>query len=183
MSEQESQATGVNEQAQNQTAAKVYEESEVNSRVAAARRDAEAKLKETLKRLEALEAEKQEREEAELSELDKLKKQLSEKDNAINELTGFKDKWNTYELELADKVDKELSGLTDEQKELVEAVPLSKRLNLISQFKASTKQQPPQGYSPGTINGYTVESLMELQKKDPKKFAEVYPQWKAAKGN
>lgn len=182
MSEQDSQATGVNEQAQSQTAAKVYEESEVNSRVAAARREAEAKLKEATERLNALEAKEKEREEKELSEMQKLQKQIEDRDKQLQEMAGFKDKWTQHEQTLVDKIEKEKEGLTDAQRELVDALPLTKRMDLINQYKeVSQKTSPPKGFIPGGGHIMTIEDLQKLALINPEKFKVEYEKYKQAK--
>ena len=119
-----------------------FTKADVDSAAAAARREATAKLQEAQERLTALEAEKKEREEAELTELEKLKKQIGEYDEKFkavaNERDTFKTKIEAINEQTATKAEKESEGLTDEQKAIIEALPLEKKLDAITQFKKVT---------------------------------------------
>lgn len=114
-------------------------QAELDKVAAAARREAEAKLKETQERLAALEAEKKKREEAEMTELEKLKKEREELAQTLEEreskLKSYEEKLTAHEQAIQDRVEKQLEGLTDAQKSLIELLPLEKRLDAIAEFK------------------------------------------------
>jgi len=135
---------------------------DVDKIAAAARREAEGKLKEVTDRLAAFEAKEKERADAELTETERLKKELAEKDTKLGD---YESKVKTYEeqeearkQELLAKVDKELEGLSEEQKALVEKMPLDGKLILIAQLKTVTPA-PVGGVHSGALppSGYAAE--------------------------
>lgn len=130
-----------------------YTEEERNAAAAAARREAEAKLAETNKRLAELEAEKKEREEAELTELELTKKTIEELNAQVEQLTPFKE---TVEKQVADtkeRVEKKLleSDLDDDEKQLVLDSPVQNQLALIDKLVTAKTVTPPA--TPGKIIG------------------------------
>ena len=111
-----------------------------NSLAAARRREGEATkaLEETNKRLAALEAEKVEREQAEMSELDKAKADLEAKNAEIEQLGGYKTKYEEYEASLKEQVLKDIEGYSEEDQALVLALPLSKQPAMIKRLNSES---------------------------------------------
>ena len=141
--------------------AKTYTEEEKNSAAAAARKDAEAKSKDLQSRLDALEAEKKEREEAELTELDKIKKQyeevVTERDTHKVD-TEWRKEWETKE---AMAIEESMEGLTDNQKSIVNGLPLVQRRSAITEFKGLVQTGNPDS-SKGIISVPGVPTLAEV---------------------
>lgn len=116
--------------------------------------------------LEKLRQTQKEREEAEMSELQKAQKALEDTQNQVLELEQFRTKWAAHEEELGNQVEKASADLSEEQKELVSAVPLDKRMALINQLKASAKQAPDGAYNGGSIpRSQNANELFEVRRK------------------
>ena len=133
------------------------------------------------KKADTLEAEKKKREEEELTENERLKKQLEEKDGIITELNSHKEWRANWETKEAESIEKEMDGLTDEQKELVNSLPLEKRRIAVLQFKSSLGKKAPgdmKGDGKRKIDGVpTLEELDELKRTygaNSVKFREAY---------
>ena len=92
--------------------------------------------------LETLLQEKKEREEAELTEAEKLKKQLEAKDGEIANLIIFKDKHEEWELREKEKIEQAMTDLQDDDKDLINALPLDKRIAMINKLKPSDEHKP-----------------------------------------
>jgi catalase len=157
-----------------------------NSAAAAARRDAEAKLKETNERLAALEAEKKEREEAELSEVEKLKKLNEESTGKLSEyetkLKAYEEAEEKRKAELLEKVEKEMEGLTDEQKATVNKMPLDGKLDLIDQLKnikAGPGNWAKAAHGPGAITAEDVNEIRLKYGANSNEFREAYKKYKS----
>jgi hypothetical protein len=116
-----------------------------NSAAAAARREAEAKLAEQTTRLNELEAKIKESEDAKLTELERIKKEADETKGKLTEyetqLKSYKEAEEKRKAALYDKVEKEMEGLDDAAKALVDQMPLDGKLDLINQLK-NTKAGP-----------------------------------------
>jgi len=95
--------------------------------------------------LDKLIQEKKERENEELSEVEKLKKQLEEKDNQIADLKIHKDWRDGWERREAEKIDKAMADLSDEDKELVNDLPLEKRMIMVNKLKSEDVKHPQTG--------------------------------------
>lgn len=142
--------------------AKTFTEDEKNSAAAAARKDAEAKLKVSEDRLVVLETEKKEREEAELSENEKLNKELGEvKDDRdfhkIN--TAWREEWEKGE---ATAIEIEMKDLTENQKAVINNTPLAQKRLAIQEFKVSISTGNPDG-SKGITSVEGVPTLAEVE--------------------
>ncbi len=135
------------------TAPVTYSKADVDSAAASARRDADAKFKEVNERLIAFEAKEKERLDAELTEVELLKKQIGEHGENLKAISterdGYKTQIEEAEKQMAEKVEKEKEGLTDKQKTLIDDLPLSKRLDGITQFKQSTPLPKPGDWGKG----------------------------------
>lgn len=137
---------------------------------------------ETKAQLEKLANEKKEREEMELSELEKANKTIEELNNAISELSPYKEKEILRIKSVEEKVAKIVSesDLTDSDKELVNNISdPDGKLALINRL-TENKQQPPSGGYNGGASGQkrTTQEMNELRVKDPVKFKEEYPKWR-----
>ena len=155
--------------------AKTYSVEDVNRAAANARKEAEAKLKDSTDRLTILEAEQTKRDELELSEIDKLKKVNDEQTLEVDRLKAFETKDTERTAKLTESFDKKLeeSELTDEDKELFDGLPIDKKLSLLAKLTA-TPTTPiipgSTGSYPGTTNP-TKEKILAM-KSGPEKSAE-----------
>ena len=113
-------------------------------------------------KVETLTTEKKEREEAELTELDKIKKQYEE---AVAERdthkanTEWREDWETKE---AIAIEKSMEGLTDNQKAIVNGLPLEQRRSAVTEFKSSVQTGNPDS-SKGITSVPGVPTLTEVQ--------------------
>lgn len=165
-----------------------YSKADLDSAAASARRDADAKYKEANDRLVAFEAKEKERLDAELTEVELLKKQIGEYDENLKAIStekdGYKAKIEEAEKQMAEKVEKEKEGLTDKQKTLVDDLPLSKRLDGITQFKQSTPKPGDWGKGGPTTTG-SLEAVQEASQKfgnNSIQFREAYEEYMKTKG-
>ena len=94
--------------------------------------------------LDKVRQEKKEREEKELTESEKLKQQLEEKESKIAELTLHKDWHDNWERQETEKIEKAMEGLAEEDIELVNSVPLEKRMKMIEKLKVPDSRPGPQ---------------------------------------
>jgi len=163
-----------------------YSKADIDAAAAAARRESEAKLAENQKRLDALEAKEKERVEAEMSEIEKLQAKIGEYEtqfkSAVEERDDYKSKIDAINDRLKEKVEKEVEGLTDDQKSIIDALPLERRLDAISQFKAV---DPKSGnWGKGNITGaMSYEKVEEIKAKfgpASAEFRQAYEAYKKA---
>lgn len=157
----------------------VLTQADVDRAAAGARKEAEAKLKESNERLIALEAKEKERADAELTEVERLKNSLTEKEEQItgltSENTGYKEAEEKRKTALAEKVEEEMKDLTDEQKASVELMPLDGQLGLIAQFKKEKPQSGEWGKGTSGVNG-----SLEAVKLADEQFGKNSPQFRKA---
>lgn len=122
---------------------------------------------------EKLQAADKERQEAEMDEVEKLKAQSAEKDALIKDLQAHKEWRENWTKSETEAIEKEMEGLSDEQKTLVRDLTLDKRRALIGQFKASAAQ--PKGASFGKNGGgIDFDKPASSRKELDEKFAEFY---------
>jgi hypothetical protein len=91
--------------------------------------------------LETLRQKEKEREEQELTEQEKLKNQIVEKENEIKKLQEHKLWRDEYEKNEKAKVDSAIEGFSDEDKELVQALPLDKQMTMVNKLNAKTESK------------------------------------------
>ena len=111
-----------------------------------------------------LREEERKRKEAELGEIDKLKAQIKEKEEAITELNPFKEKWTAHEDELTLKVDKAIESFSDEDKELILALPLDKRMAMVEKLRPQDKGNVNINKGLKIPGIMTTQDLMNLRK-------------------
>lgn len=151
-----------------------------NSLNAARRREQEAtdKLKEATERLNALEAKQKEREETELKEKEEWQKLAEKHEARVKELEPFKEKFEAWELAEAAEIEKQLEGLSDNQKTLVNALPLSERRKAIAEFKnvssSPSRNRPPNQGGPGGGESLTIEDVTKMRNEGNPEWVKAY---------
>lgn len=168
-----------------QPTVKTFTQAEVDSAAAGARKEAEAKFKVADERLAVLEAQEKEREEAEMSETEKLKSQLLDKDKEI-ESHKINSNWRTqWETKEAESIEKEMEDLTDNQKIIVNGLPLESRRLAVAEFKASSIEPSPSARKGGNIDGVpTLEECRALRVKfgaGSSEYREAYRKYSATR--
>lgn len=134
------------------------------------------KLKEELDKLRQ---QQKEREEAELSELEKLKKAQEEAQKKIEELNQhyeWRKNWEAREQEAIEKMMEE-AKFSEKQIELVNALPLEKRRDMIAELKATQTAVGGNVISKqgGRIDGLpTVEEINEMRQKGDPRWVNYY---------
>ena len=165
--------------------APTYTKEEVDSAAANARREAESKLSESQKRLDALEAKEKERLELEMTELEKALAEVEEFKSKLeaSELSASdsKEKLDAIDAKESEKVEEASKDLTDNQKKIVEALPLYDKMTAIAEFK---DVKPPGitggGKGSGIPGVKSLAEITELKKTNPKLAAEEYKKLRAA---
>lgn len=174
MTDGTSQNPGVNGESGGSPTPKTYTDDEIkalkDSSAAAGRREAESKLKEANDRLTTFEAEEKKRVEAEMSENEKLQLQIIDltKDNETIKADRDLLKSNVEDTEnrIKEEVEKQLEGLTDEQKILVGKLPLKDQSNAIIQFKEIKPESGEWGKGNKIINeNLTAAEAFEIRDK------------------
>ncbi len=185
MPEENPQATGVNEQNPPEQPPAQIPQAEIDRIAAAARREAEAKLKAAQERLDALEAEKKKRELEEMTELEKIQAERDELNKKLEgtseELEGYKVKVEAHETAVREKVDKETEGLTDNQKEIVSLLPLDKQLDAIAEYKAAVKKPGSWGKGSGPDGVLSIEEINQMRAAGDKRWTDEYRKYKKAR--
>ncbi len=110
---------------------------------------------------ETLKAEKQKREDEDLSENQKLEKQLSDKNTEIESLNEFKNKLENWEKSEIEKIDTDMVDFPDEDRDLVNSLPLEKRATMIIRLKDQKDTPSPQ--TGKFIDGKPVPSYEDAQ--------------------
>ena len=91
---------------------------------------------------EKLLKEKEEREKAEMTELERAKKELEELNEkygqAEKEKQQYEERLKSWETKQLERIEKEMEGLSDSQKAIVNALPLEQRLDAINEFKTAS---------------------------------------------
>jgi len=119
------------------------------------------------KEAETLRQKIKEREEAELTELEKIKKQheevLAELDKHKSN-TEWRMEWETKESEA---IEKEMEELDDDQKDIINSLPLEKRRTAIQKFKAASHNPAPDNTKgKGKIDGIpTLDEVTALRQR------------------
>lgn len=171
MSEGTDPTGGVNQEPKED---KLFSQSELNAIIQdRVKRESQkyADYEDVKKQLESLQAKQKEREEAELSEVEKAvakAKSLESKLAEVNaEAEKYKSQVSEWELEQSAAVEEAMKDLTDEQKEIVNELPLSRRMKAVNTFKAS-KPSPGswgKGLNPEHL---TLKAIMDKKSKgDP----------------
>lgn len=159
-----------------------YTKAELDSAAAGARKEAEAKLKEASERLTALEAKEKERIEAEMTEIEKLKKQIGDYEESNTSITTERDSLKAaidkINEQMAEKVEKEMEGLSDEQKKVIQALPLEMQLDGISQFKQIDPKPGEWGKSERTTIKENLTAAEAFEIRD--KYGTNSPEYKKA---
>ncbi len=164
-------ATGTGDGSQHQ--GNTFSQDDVNNIVAKATKGLKADFATMQSSLEAITAERdkfvtknKEREESEMTELDKVKTERDEFkskfETTITEVDKFKADQKERDEAEEKKVEKQMEGLTDSQKSIVEALDLYKRLDAIAEFKQIKSSSGMQGGGHGNGSG-TPE--MDLSKR------------------
>ena len=114
------------------------------------------------KKAETLAAKIKEREDAELSEIDKVKKQHEETLVQLDihkKDTEWRISWETKE---AEAIEKDMEDLTDNQKTIVNGLPLESRRLAVSEFKASSASPNPDSTKGVHIKQFGIPTLPEV---------------------
>lgn len=148
-----------------------------NSLNAARRREQEAadKLAETTKRLETLEAQQKEREDTELKKKEEWQELALKHESELNDLKPYREKWEAWEKQEAEKVESEMEGLSDTQKEIVSGLSLETRMKAISEFKGSANTSKPGIIA---VKGGKIDGLLSMDE-IWKMRNEGNPEWRA----
>lgn len=113
----------------------------VQRRIAQERRKYEEQLRDhetnTAELAKLREAERKRKEE-ELDEIDKYKSKITEHESEIESLKPYRERWETYEAGLKEKIEHEIESFSDEDRELVLSVPLEKQMSMIHKLKPPT---------------------------------------------
>lgn len=132
--------------------------------------------------VEQLAADKKKLEEAELSELEKAQskvKELEDKFSVIKaEAEAYKSQVTEWELEQSAAVEDAMKEFSDEDKALVNELPLGKRMKLVEKMKAAPKPGPGSwGKGPNSEN-LTLKAIMDKKEKGDPSWAEDYRKYR-----
>lgn len=114
--------------------------------------------------LEKVRQEKKEREEKEMTESEKLKKQLEEKDSQIADLSVYKDWRDEWERRETAKIDEAMKEFSDEDKDLINELPLDKRMVMVDKLRSKSASKTPPDTGKNFIDGKPVPTAEELMK-------------------
>jgi len=158
-----------------------------NSLHAARRREQEAadKLTETTKRLETLEAQQKERKETELKDQEKWQELALKQESELSELKPYREKWEAWEKQEAEKVESEMEGLSDIQKEIVSGLSLETRMKAISEFKGSANTSKPgiTAVKGGKVDGLLpIDEIWKMRNEGNKEWLAHYEKHKSKQG-
>lgn len=120
------------------------------------------------RQLGTLLSEKKEREEAELSESQRLARDIEKLKAEKKELEAHKLWRESWEAQETEKINNAMEGFEDEDKELVNSLPLDKRISMINKLKSAKTQGSPLGDKAVFMEKErvpTFEEAQELKKK------------------
>lgn len=144
---------------------------------------------EVKKTAETLAAEKKQREEKELVEQNKWKELVEQREKELEALKPKAERYDAWQTAEAQRIEKELEGLSDTQKTIVNALPLEQRMAAISEFKASTDTRrpgvPAHKGGKGSNGAPTIEDVEEAAKTyghGSATWREVYGKYRQAQG-
>lgn len=139
--------------------------------------------------LEKVRQAEKERVEKELTDSEKLKKELEEKESQIADLSVHKDWHEEWERRETEKIEKAMDEFSDDDKDLVNALPLDRRMIMIEKLssKDTSIASPQTGKS--YFNGQPVptpKEAMEIRTKfgaDSLEYRQAAELIRKSKGN
>lgn len=128
-----------------------------------------------VKTVETLTEEKKKREEAELSEIDKLKKQSAELLAQIENLSGYKTKWENHEKSLEESLNSQMDEhkFTDDEKKTVMELPLSARKLVVEKLIEASTAGSEKKKLPGQKGGGAGDKAPITQKEMDDAFKQL----------
>ena len=126
--------------------------------------------------------EKKQREEAEMTELERAKKEREELEAKMKQLeeeaNQFKTKWQQHEEKLKEQIEKELEGLTENQQNIINALPLESRLDAIREFKQTKPKSGEWGKGSPGEGVKSLDEINEMKARGDIRWREEYKKYR-----